>query len=112
MKNPEIKFAFFGTSHIAAFVLDALHAAGLLPALIISPADKPQGRGLEPQPVAVARWARERNIPLAHDWVRFEKDPPAGGWDVAVVVDYGKILPQALLDIPRRGFLNVHPSLL
>src|SRR3989344_8053799 len=108
MKHSEIKFAFFGTSHIAVYVLDALEAAGLLPALIITPEDKPQGRELEVQSSDVAKWARARNIPVVHDWHAFE----AGTWDVAVVVDYGKILPQRVLDIPAKGFLNVHPSLL
>jgi len=108
MKKNEIKFAFFGTSHIAVYVLDALEAANLVPALVITPEDKPQGRGLEVQSSEVAKWASARNIPLAHDWKEFE----TGTWDVAVVVDYGKILPQRILDIPVKGFLNVHPSLL
>ncbi|HEY4522386.1 MAG TPA: methionyl-tRNA formyltransferase [Candidatus Paceibacterota bacterium] len=103
-----IKFAFFGTSHIAVYVLDALIDAGLSPALVVAPPDKPQSRGLAPAPVAVSLRARELNIPLAHDWQEFE----SGAWDVAIVVDYGKILPRAVLGIPRRGFLNVHPSLL
>ena len=103
-----IDFAFFGTSHIAAFVLDELHAAHLTPKLVVTIPAKPQGRGLEIQPTPVAQWARTHNVPLAEDWAAFE----AGAWDVAVVVDYGKILPQRLLDIPKRGFLNVHPSLL
>ena len=103
-----IKFAFFGTSHIAVYVLDALIDAGLSPALVVAPPDKPQGRGLAPAPVAVSLRARELNIPLAHDWQEFE----SGAWDVAIVVDYGKILPKSILDIPKRGFLNVHPSLL
>lgn len=101
-------FAFFGTSHIAVFVLDALHAAGLAPKLVVTIPAKPRGRGLEVQPTPVAQWARAHEVPLAEDWQLFE----AGTWDVAVVVDYGKILPQRLLDMPKRGFLNVHPSLL
>jgi len=108
MKHSEIKFAFFGTSHIAVYVLDALEAAGLLPALVITPEDKPQGRGLEVRSSEVAKWAGARNIPLADDWKEFE----TGTWDAAIVVDYGKILPQRILDIPAKGFLNVHPSLL
>lgn len=104
----EITFAFFGTSHIATYVLEALAGAGYLPALVVTMPERPKGRGLEPQPSAVAIWAREKNIPVSYDWDSFS----AGKWDVAILVDYGKIIPQTLLDIPRMGFLNVHPSLL
>ncbi|MBI5645244.1 methionyl-tRNA formyltransferase [Candidatus Kaiserbacteria bacterium] len=108
MNQKNIRFAFFGTSHIAVYVLEELKTASLMPALIVSPPDKPRGRGLMPQPVAVSLWASENNVPLTHTWEAFEK----GSWDVAIVVDYGKILPKRMLDIPRRGFLNLHPSLL
>jgi len=107
-----INFAFFGTSHIARMVLDELEKAGLLPALIVTLPPKKQGRGLQEVDTDVATWARQRNVPLAYDWADFEKSPPTGGWDVAIVVDYGKILPQSLLSIPKKGFLNMHPSLL
>ncbi|HWP61459.1 MAG TPA: hypothetical protein VN495_02560, partial [Candidatus Paceibacterota bacterium] len=81
-----IRFAFFGTSHIAVYVLEALAAAQLLPSLIITLPQKQKGRGLEAQPTAVELWAREKEIPLSYDWQQFE----SGEWDVAVVVDYGK----------------------
>lgn len=110
MRN--INFAFFGTSHIATMVLDELEKVGLLPALVVTLPPKKQGRGLQEVDTDVATWARQRNVPLAYDWADFEKSPPTGGWDVAIVVDYGKILPQSLLSIPKKGFLNMHPSLL
>ena len=104
----DVTFAFFGTSHIAVHVLDALEAAGLLPALVVTLPPPPRGRGMQAKPTAVEAWARVRDIPLAHDWREFE----TRAWDIAIVVDYGKLLPQRMLDIPRCGFLNVHPSLL
>ena len=108
-KNKPLRFAFFGTSHIAVFVLDALNAAGLLPALIISPSDKPRGRGLAPAATAVSKWAEKNAIPLVHEaGAEFTKGP----WDVCIVVDYGLLIPRVTLGIPRKGFLNVHPSLL
>lgn len=103
-----VRFAFFGTSHIAVYALDALAQANLMPALVVTQAPKPKGRGLEEKPTQVELWARDSGIPVAHDTQEFE----GGEWDVAVVVDYGKMLPKNVLDIPRRGFLNVHPSLL
>lgn len=112
MTRNNIHFAFFGTSHIATMVLDELQKTGLTPALIVTMPPKKQGRGLQEVDTDVAAWAKQRNIPLAYDWTDFENSPPAGGWDVALVVDYGKILPQSLLSIPKKGFLNMHPSLL
>lgn len=107
-RSSGIRFAFFGTSHIAVYVLDALDAAHLTPGLIVTQPPKPKGRGLEAQPTQAEAWARAHGIPVAHDSREFEQ----GTWDVAVVVDYGNFLPKHLLDIPKRGFLNVHPSLL
>lgn len=107
-RSSEIRFAFFGTSHIAVYVLDALDAAHLLPGLIVTQPPKPKGRGLGNQPTQVEMWAQSHGIPVAHDSKEFE----SGTWDVAVVVDYGNFLPKQLLDIPKRGFLNIHPSLL
>ena len=89
-------------------VLDALAAAGFTPALIVTLPEKKKGRGLSENKTDVAAWADSHALPLAHDWIDFEK----GTWDVAIVVDYGKILPKSLLAIPKKGFLNMHPSLL
>jgi methionyl-tRNA formyltransferase len=104
----KICFAFFGTSHIAEHVLDALAVSGFLPLLVVTIPAKPKGRGLEVTPTAAEKWAKVRNIPVSYTWEEFEKNT----WDVAVIVDYGKIVPKRIIDIPRRGFLNVHPSLL
>lgn len=106
--SSQIKFAFFGTSHIAVYVLDALERAGFLPALIITVPEKKVGKVAQTAASAVAQWGAARNITVATDWTEFQ----SGSWDVAVIVDYGKILPASLLSIPQKGFLNVHPSLL
>lgn len=103
-----MRFAFFGTSHIAVYVLEALLATNQLPQLIVTQTPKPKGRGLDPKPTEVEIWAQTHDIPVAYDFQEFETNT----WDVAVVVDYGTLLPRQLLDIPKRGFLNVHPSLL
>lgn len=116
MAKTNIRFAFFGTSHIATMVLDELEKAALLPALIITLPPRTKGRGLTEVPTEVDAWGKHRGIPVEYDWTNFEKSPPSAsrrsGWDVAIVVDYGKILPNSLIAIPRKGFLNVHPSLL
>ncbi|MEK7132475.1 MAG: methionyl-tRNA formyltransferase [Patescibacteria group bacterium] len=115
----EIRFAFFGTSRIAVFVLDALKEAGLIPDLIITPPDKAKGRGLAVQTSAVKGWALANKIEVLqpeHLDLAFSKllttDYRLQTADVCIVVDYGKILPGTVLGAPQRGFLNVHPSLL
>ncbi len=111
-KTNSIRFAFFGTSHIATMVLDELEKASLVPTLLITMPPRKSGRGLQEKETDVAVWAKARNLPLAYDWREFEKSPSAYEWDVAIVVDYGKILPSSLLSVPKHGMLNVHPSLL
>ena len=113
--NRDIRFAFFGTSHIAVYALEALKSAGFLPRLIVTVPDTRRGRGLSLVPSPVALWAEKHAIPtkkpesISDTFIKeFREDP----WDVAIAVDYGKILPKTLLDVPRRRFLNVHPSLL
>lgn len=112
-----VRFAFFGTSHIAVFVLDALKEAGLLPDLIITPSDKRKGRGLALQTSAVKNWALDNGIGILQP-----ENLDSAFIDllttnyklltVCIVVDYGQLLPRTVLGIPRCGFLNVHPSLL
>ncbi|KKW19507.1 MAG: Methionyl-tRNA formyltransferase [Parcubacteria group bacterium GW2011_GWA2_51_10] len=103
-----VRFVFLGTSHIAVYVLDALKAAGFLPALVVTPPPAPKGRGLSSAPTPVALWARESGISVEHDYKKIESEK----WDIGVVVDFGEIIPESILSVPRRGFLNVHPSLL
>ncbi len=109
-------FAFFGTPHIATLVLDRLEAAGLAPALIVTAPDKPAGRGLELKPSAVKLWAIERGIdviaPATLKDTLLVAELQNTDWDVFVVSMYAKIIPKAVLDIPKHGCLNVHPSLL
>ena len=110
-----IRLAFFGTSEIAVYVLDELEKAGYMPAVVVTSSDKPQGRGMVMTSSAVALWALERSIPLSQP-AKITPDVIEGlqeeSWDVFIVADYGLILPKALLDTPKHGTLNVHPSIL
>jgi methionyl-tRNA formyltransferase len=109
-------FAFFGTPHLAVHVLDALEAHGMLPALVVCAPDRPSGRGLDVTPAPTKVWAESRGIMVISP--ENLSDPEVSDvlantdWDVFVVAMYGKIIPQHVLDIPRKGCLNVHPSLL
>jgi methionyl-tRNA formyltransferase len=96
--------------------LDALLDSGTDVLAVVTNPDRPAGRGLRARHSPVKQWAEQAGICVyqppragtaeARDWLR--RLAP----DVAVVVAYGSILPQALLDVPPLGFVNVHFSLL
>jgi len=115
MSTKKPLFVFFGTPELSVQVLDALEAHGHLPALIVTAAAKPKGRGLALTPTPVALWAEQHSIDvLTPDKLddAFVQLLSNSDWDVFVVAMYAKLLPQKVLDLPRRGTLNVHPSLL
>ncbi|MBI4123187.1 MAG: methionyl-tRNA formyltransferase [Parcubacteria group bacterium] len=110
-----MKIVFFGTSEFGAIVLRTIIRASIIPALVVTVPDKPAGRKLKVHPSWVKQVALEYRIPLLQPETPQEKvlsqlrsmEP-----DLFLVAAYGKILPQELLDIPKKGSLNVHPSLL
>lgn len=109
-------FAFFGTPKFSVYVLDALERQGMLPAVVITAPDRPQGRGLVLTPSPAKQWAMERGIDVLTPETLKDEDFVAElentEWDVFVVAAYAKLIPKNLLDMPKRGCLNVHPSLL
>ncbi|QQG37508.1 MAG: methionyl-tRNA formyltransferase [Candidatus Kaiserbacteria bacterium] len=118
-KNPksksEIRYVFFGVPDLSVRVLEELSAAHLLPALVVTAPDEKTGRGLQLTPPPVKRWAVAHKIPVLQPHkidANFLSELGATKWDVFVVVAFGKILPSSVLEMPRRGVLNVHPSLL
>lgn len=114
---PPIRLVFMGTPDLARTVLSALadDARFQVLAAVVQP-DKPTGRGLQltPPPVKVEALARGIPVlqPLKAREPAFLEQLRALGPDLIAVAAYGQILPQALLDIPKHGCLNVHTSLL
>jgi methionyl-tRNA formyltransferase len=110
-----VRIAFFGTPDFAVASLDALAREHEI-VLVVAQPDKPAGRGMKMQAPAVAIRARELGLPLLQPpKIRnagFLDDVRRVAPDCGIVVAYGKILPGALLEIPRLGFLNVHGSIL
>lgn len=108
-----MRIAFFGTPQFAVPALDALAREHEV-VLVVAQADKPAGRGMEVKAPAVAVRARELGVPLIQPAKVREAidDVRRVAPDVAIVVAYGKILPAALLEIPKHGFLNIHGSIL
>jgi methionyl-tRNA formyltransferase len=111
-------FVFFGTGHFAEEVLRTFIEAGHVPAYLITSPDKPVGRHqiITPPPAKIL--AMEHGIPVLQP-VKLRDEASLAELksiidtvDACVVADYGKILPQSLLDLSKNGFLNIHPSLL
>lgn len=111
-----MKLIFAGTPVFAAQALSALIAAGHEIALVLTQPDRPAGRGMVLQPSPVKQVALAHNIaiyqPVSLKSVEAHAELAAIGAEAMVVAAYGLILPQAVLDLPRRGCLNIHASLL
>jgi methionyl-tRNA formyltransferase len=111
-----VRVVFAGTPPFAAAALDALADAGHEIVLVLTQPDRPAGRGMKLTPSAVKQAAQARGLPVFQP--ASLKTPEAlatlraADADVMVVAAYGLILPQAVLDLPRLGCLNIHASLL
>lgn len=112
-----MRLAFMGSPDFAVPALRALLAAGHTIAAVYCQKPKPAGRGYMLRPCPVQVEADRLALPVRTP-ARLRSDATeqaafaALGLDAAVVVAYGLILPQAMLDAPRRGCLNIHASLL
>lgn len=135
--NKNLNFVFFGTPDIAKDTLNILKENGYLPSLIITSPDKPKGRKLVLTPPPVKIWAIENKIPYLQPekldqkeiWnvlrtlgrsdgdvqrkfstenFRGEQNIP----DFFLIIAYGKIIPESIINIPKFGSINIHYSLL
>ncbi|WP_239488487.1 methionyl-tRNA formyltransferase [Luteitalea sp. TBR-22] len=111
-----LRIAFFGTPAFAVPTLDALLASSHEVVGVVTQPDRPRGRGQQVSDAPVKERAVVAGVPILQP-TRL-KDPVfldafrAWNADLGVVAAYGRLLPQVLLDIPPRGLLNVHASLL
>jgi methionyl-tRNA formyltransferase len=111
-----VKVVFMGTPEFAAVSLNALLISSHEVVGVVSQPDRRSGRRGKPAPPPVAAIALERNLPLVQPASLSEGDFP--GWmralepEIAVVVAFGHILRREVLELPLRGCLNVHASLL
>lgn len=111
-----MRVAFAGTPPFAAVALEALAASGHEIVIVLTQPDRPAGRGMRLTPSAVAQAAERLGFPVAK--YASLRDAPAQaalrdvGPDVMVVVAYGLLLPPEVLQIPKRGCINIHASLL
>jgi len=111
-----MKLVFAGTPEFAARALEAILAAGHQIELVLTQPDRPSGRGMAMHPSPVKQLALASGIevfqpPTLRD-ITAQERVRAIRADAMIVAAYGLILPQAVLDLPRLGCLNIHASLL
>jgi len=107
-----VRVIFAGTPEFAAQALQAIVAAGHDVAQVLTQPDRPAGRGMALQPSPVKKLALEKGIevfqPATLKDAGAQAKIAAVGAEAMVVAAYGLILPQAVLDLPRFGCLNIH----
>lgn len=113
--NVRPRIVFMGTPKFAVSSLEACFDVGDVVAVVTQP-DKPKGRGQEVQMPPVKALALERSVPVLQPpklrGTNFVDELRALKPDVCVVTAYGKILPKDVLEVPPKGCVNVHASLL
>lgn len=112
-----MKIVFMGTPDFARDSLSAIYDAGHEITAVVTVPDKPKGRGMKLIPCEVKEYAIEKNIKVYQpEKLRENKEIVDTlkdiNPDVICVVAYGKIIPKEILEIPKYGCVNVHPSLL
>jgi len=137
VKNNNLNFIFFGTPEVASETLEILKQGGYIPSLIVTSPDKPQGRKMLVTPPPVKLWAIENNVPYLQPEKIVELEnifttsSQAGEprkairqqantreskkvfqFDLFIVVAYGKIIPEKIINMPKFGSINIHYSLL
>jgi methionyl-tRNA formyltransferase len=110
-------FVFCGTPRFAVPTLEVLVQAGLQVRLVVTQPDKPRGRGLALAPSPVKESALALQLPVAQPASiknndEFRAQLTALNPDTIIVVGYGRIIPQWMIDLPRLGNINLHASLL
>ena len=79
---------------------------------VITNPPKPRGRSGKPEDSPVAKWAKNQGIPLFDSGKLEEFEPFLSAVDCVFVVAFGKLIPRKFLDLPRRGWINLHFSTL
>ncbi|MEK9174236.1 MAG: methionyl-tRNA formyltransferase [Patescibacteria group bacterium] len=110
-----MKIAFFGTPPFTASFLDILSEHGYTPSLIVTNPDRPAGRGMTLQSPEPKIWGEAHEVSVLQPEkidADFLDTLSKDSWDLFIVIAYGKILPEALIRMPKYGTINLHYSLL
>ena len=114
MKNKSKTIVFFGSDDFSLPSLKRLLSAGYLPAAVITKPPKRSGRGRKDLNQPVADFAAQKKLILLqpNKLAEATKDIQSLQPDIGIVVSYGKIIPDNLLELFPNGIINIHPSLL
>lgn len=115
MENKNIKYIFWGTGPLAESSLFALYQKGFSPSLVVTSPDKRSGRKMELHRNIIAAWCESKNIkcwqPESLKDLDIKFSPLIEDeFEVAIVASYPKILKEEILNLPKFGSLNIHPS--
>jgi len=115
MNKENLNFIFWGTPDVASETLEILKQSGFLPNVIITTPDAKVGRGLKIQSSPVALFAQNNKIPCLKPEILDEElslQLSTLNFELSVVVAYGKIIPDEIINMPKLGSINIHYSLL
>lgn len=109
-----MKILFMGTPDFAKESLEKLYDSGYEICGVIAPPDRPKGRGMKMIACPVKEFAIEKNLAIfqPEKLSQIKEEIKQMNPDMIVVVSYGKFLPKSILQMPKYGCINVHPSLL
>jgi methionyl-tRNA formyltransferase len=115
--SASLNLVFCGTPRFAVPTLDELVASGFAVRLVVTQPDRPRGRGLELTPSPVKARAVELGLPITQperikNNADFQSHLAEISPDAIIVVGYGRLIPQWMLDLPHYGNINLHASLL
>ena len=115
--SPSLNLVFCGTPRFAVPTLEKLVEAGFQIELVVTQPDKPRGRGMEMSPSPVKQRALELGLQVVQpDKIKnneeFRSELLSLKPEAIVVVGYGRLIPQWMIDLPRLGNINLHASLL
>jgi len=111
-----LKFIYFGSSQFSKDILMGLYLKGYEPCLVVSKPDMPKGRHLHLEPTKVSSFAHNSKIPLIRPKSlkdrTVKQDLKEEEAQLFIVADYGEIIPESILKMPKIFSVCVHPSLL
>lgn len=109
-----MRILFMGTPDFARESLEKLYNSGYEICGVIAPPDRPKGRGMKMIACEVKEFALEKNLQIfqPEKLSQIKEEIINLNPDMIIVVSYGKFLPKSILNIPKYGCINVHPSLL
>jgi methionyl-tRNA formyltransferase len=115
--SDSLNLVFCGTPQFAVPTLEKLHSAGFHIHLVVTQPDRPKGRGLDSVASPIKQSALRLNLPIAQpEKIRnneeFRAQLSAINPGAIIVVGYGRLIPQWMLDLPHLGNINLHASLL